>query len=31
MIYPSVEDSFARLLRAGWSIGETRSAGVNHE
>ena len=26
--YPSVDESFARLHRAGWSIGETGGAGV---
>jgi hypothetical protein len=27
-IYPSVDESFARLHRAGWSIGESGGAGV---
>ncbi|MGH7169929.1 MAG: hypothetical protein ACRELG_06605 [Gemmataceae bacterium] len=27
---PSVDESFARLHRAGWSIGETGGAGVWH-
>ncbi len=27
-IYPSVDESFARLHRAGWSIGETAGAAV---
>jgi hypothetical protein len=28
MTYPSVDESFARLHRAGWSIGESGGAGV---
>jgi hypothetical protein len=28
IIYPSVDESFARLHRAGWSIGETGGAAV---
>jgi hypothetical protein len=28
MTYPNVDESFSRLHRAGWSIGETGGAGV---